>query len=276
MEGEHLDLPDGARKICWIDGLSYLEQLTGAVDWTDDDAAIAWLGKGARLISNDAVILPVSKIVDAFLEGNSGMLSSMGERQRVGYPLRILLSDDGLRQRLADLTRNLRASAGGRRIVVELPDAKRWAADMFYLCHGERPEVSIDEQDMAWMHVADFLRPIVLAQPDALLLRFTETPDAETSEMLMPIANMARHSRVEIGCIGADDAPQVEAMLDFAVNSNPGRSRDFHVVPFLITANADESGQSDAETNRYWLALPVGVEPEAALARISQIRGKSV
>ncbi|WP_036516738.1 hypothetical protein [Nevskia soli] len=279
--GALLDKINLLHPLVWLDDLSYVERLLGGgrIDWLDVAGLVALRRKAAGLLRAELTVLPAAAVAAAWIEAQPELRQAMASKPRPVVPLRTLLADPGLRARLDELIRALRAGLPGRPLVLALPSPRRWLAEAYSAAHGAGAVLSAgaEEIDTAAVYVAEFLRSFGESGLDAVLLQEAlgaEPASAAEISWYRPVLNIAGHYRWDLGL-------QLPDASGFA---GPARDLDFIIAPQPLSGCTlgvalDGEFWSGAAPPQVpaggflFAVVPTNAVPEQVLARLAVLRG---
>jgi hypothetical protein len=279
--GVLLDKINLLRPLVWLDDLAYAERLLGGgrTDWLDATGLVAQRRKAAGLLRADLTVLPAAAMAAAWIEVRPELRQAMAARPRAVVPLRTLLADPGLRARLDELIRALRAGLPGRPLVLAIPSPRRWLAEAWHATHGAAATLSAgaEEIDTAAVYVAEFLRSFGESGLDAVLLQ--EAPGAEPASATeiawyQPVLNIAAHYRWDLGLQLPDGSgfagPVQHLAFVIAPQPPPGCAAG------LALGGGFWSGAPPPQAPAggfLFAVVPVDAVPERVLERLALLRG---
>lgn len=273
-------LAKASRPVLWLDANAYAGRLLagGAVPWLNAAELIAWQRKAQGLLKSDVLAVPLAAVCDAWLSAHPALKSSMAEKRRAVYPLKVLLADDAMRAHLLEVVNSYRAVFTSMPLALIAPSPRAWAASAYAQAHGADAEVEIgdDEADSAAMYLADFLRSFADSGVDILLLDEQDAAQALSTSMLacyQSVSNVAEHYRWDLGLrLSAAGAESVAvAGLTFVVSEKAQADVTAGLeVPSAFWEGAD-AGAVPAGGFRY-VHIPEQAQPEGVLERLGVLR----
>jgi len=267
------------RPMLWLDYVDYAAGLLagGAPPWLHTADCIAWLRKAQGLLHSDVVALPVHAVARVWVSAHAELRQSMAARKKVGYPLKTLLGDAGLRGYLIELLGGLRASFGESILALTCPAPEAWIAQAYGDAFGDDALVDVDDDavDAAAVHMADFLRAFGQSGIDALLLDAGAGVAAVTAsrlELYRPIFNVCGHYRWDAGLIALEGIEgAAPADMTFAVTRAPAPDGcGLVLVPESYWAGS--SVEQGVPGGRLYARIPAHGTPESVLQRLSSLR----
>lgn len=260
------------KPVVWLDFDAYAEGLLGPWPWLDQAAFAAAYGKAHGLLRPDVVALDAGKVVAAALAVRPALKAEMAGKRRVGYPLKALLADKGVREAVAQLLVPLRAAYAAAPLLLVLPTPRRWLAEAYAAAHGhalaDHAANDGDNIDGAAVYIADFLRAFASSGIDGVLLREVDAAGPADAEELkwwfQPVINICKHYRWELGLLDAGNArvPFVEG-LGFLVSG----ARDQ-----ILCEAFWSQGRAPGGNQLLYGEVPATAEPETVLARLKTLR----
>ena len=279
--GVLLDKINLLRPLVWLDDLSYTERLLGGgrTDWLDVAGLVALRRKAASLLRAEVTVVPAAAVAAAWIEAQPELRQAMASKPRPVLPLRVLLADPGLRGRLDELIRALRAGLPGRPLILMVPSPRCWLAEAYRAAHGAGAAFTagVEEIDTAAVYVAEFLRSFGESGLDAVLLQEAagaEPASAAEIAWYQPVLNIAGHYRWDLGLHLPDGSGFTGPVqnLDFVIASRP--------LPGCPTGVAlDGKFWSGAAPPRapaggfLFTVVPADAVPEQVLDRLAFLRG---
>jgi hypothetical protein len=273
-------LTTASRPVLWLDASAYAGRLLagGSVPWLNAAELIGWQRKAQGLLKSDVVAVQLAAVCDAWLSAHAALKSSMAEKRRAVYPLKVLLADEALRAHVLEVVNSYRAVFTSMPLALVAPSPRAWAAGAYVQAHGADAEVEIgdDEADSAAMYMADFLRSFADSGVDILLLDEQDLAQALSASMLacyQTVSNVAEHYRWDMGLrLSSAGAESVEgAGLAFVVSEKAQAGVSVGLeVPAEFWDGADAAAVP-AGGFRY-VHIPEQAQPEGVLDRLGVLR----
>ena len=199
-------LAAGDKPLLWLDDTAYSDKLLagGKTPWHDGAEYTAFRRKAQGLLKPDFTVIPVGRIVAAWVASHAPLKEAMAAKKRAVSPARTLLADEPMRAHLVEMLKGLRAALGSAPLVLSIPSPRAWVTDAYKLAFGADAEVEVggDEADSCAVYVAEFLRSFGESGVDGLLLEEhagAEPASAEELGWYQPVINIAGHYRWDIG-----------------------------------------------------------------------------
>jgi hypothetical protein len=189
--------PSGRTRPLLIDDAAYITVAVrqGApIPWTDTAQLVRHFGQVRGLLDPDAIWIDIQHVYEGYVSTRPGLVTEMGARTRVGYPLRTLLGNEDL---LSDIREALTSVAGmsRRQLVLRIPSPVSWLLWAQELAGNPIGEVDDMRADSASMYIAEWLGrlgtiPVALALLDG---RGTAGDVVERLSSYTAIANVTSH-----------------------------------------------------------------------------------
>ena len=257
---------EAGQPLRWLEWLDYGRKviLNGReIPWNDTTALASFFGQGCDLLQLGMVSFDLEAYLDWWLKENSSALDAMKGKRRIGFALKTLLGDQGLRTGVVDILGSL-AAASSTPVVLGLPSPRRllpWAHD---LANGGHTD-SVDEiaVDSATVYLADFLRALADTGIAGVLVRESGGNDYGDSlgTLYRPVVNVAQTYQwmvsLDLGdcrATGLDD-------FDLVISRE---AVDAGIVVHSVSSEFWESGQWQASAVVYG-EVPVDGVPEKIL-----------
>ena len=198
-----------AERCVWLDDRAYAERLlaAGKQPCLAVSDYVAFRTQASSLLHSDVLPLPVGPICAAWLDAHPELLERMGQKQRVGAPLRAMLGDPALRDHLVAIARALGQALGDKPLVLELPAPRTWIDVTHARCGLAALEVDQAGAEKAAVYVAEFLRAFAECYIDGIVLvedASQATLTAQRVTCYQPVLNIAEHYRWTVGVRVAD------------------------------------------------------------------------
>lgn len=273
-------LAKASRPVLWLDADAYAGRLMagGAVPWLDAAGFIAWQRKAQGLLKSDVVALPLASVCEAWLLVHPELKTSMAEKRRAVFPLKVLLSDQALRAHLVELVAGMRVVFSALPLALIVPSPRAWIAVTYAQAHGAEAEVEIgdDEADSASMYLADFLRSFADSKADVLLLDEKGEAQPVTTTLLscyQPLSNVAQHYRWDLGLrassAGIESCEGAE--LGFVIAAAPIANIHTGVdVPLAFWEGAEAPAAPSGGFR--FVTIPEQAKPEIVLEHLGGLR----
>lgn len=270
-----LDTLKRDKKSLWVDAWDYGKRLllkNQEPPWNNVAATINHFKKLQSLLNSDVIMIPLEAFYRQYLANNPALVVAMGEKRRVGFPLKTMLADEIARTQLIEVTQAMAASFSDLPVVLQIPSPKRWLANLASLVRGA--PVEIDEKDMetASIYVADFLRLFSHCQISGLVMQEDDEGGGNHAEIqyYQPVINVCRNYRWPVGIRGQHPLPVREAILDFAITPAG------NTLGLVSAAVLDETFWRDKSVSNgdfYFIEIPADQKPEMVLESIRFLRG---
>ncbi|PWR17780.1 hypothetical protein [Zavarzinia compransoris] len=259
------------RRPRWLDHTDYCGRLlaAGAIPWDDVSRFIDWHRKAQGLLRPDVAALPLAPLIAAAAR-RPDLTEAMAARRRPLYPVKALLADEPLRDRVRGLLAALRATYPTLPLALTLPAPRALVAFAAGLAGLAIEPPTAEDADGAALYLADFLRSFGDSGIDALLLE--EMPGVAMTAPLLaacrPVINIAGHYRWDVGLRHAGTAP-VGPGFDFLIA--PGSEAG--VPSGLVLPPGYWAGQDEAPEGGAFIfaAIPADAAPEAVLGRLAAL-----
>lgn len=271
-------LAAGDKPLLWLDDTDYSNKLLagGKTPWHDGAEYTAFRRKAQGLLKPDFVVIPVGRIISAWIASHAPLKEAMAAKKRAIAPVRALLADEALRTHLVEMLKGLRAALSSAPLMLSIPSPRAWVSEAYRQAFGTDVEVGGDEADSCAVYVAEFLRSFGESGVDGLLLEELaghEPVSAEELGWYQPVINIAGHYRWDIGV-------RLPTAAAFAGDAT---GLQFVISPKTIGGVANGLALSD----KFWsgdaapaapkggfrfAAIPVDAVPEKVLDRLNTLR----
>ena len=189
--------PSGRSRPLLIDDTEYSTSVIrhGApIPWADAALLANHFGQVVSLLDPDALWVDIQNLQACYLAGHPGLADAMAERTRTGYPLRVLLGDEGGLAATVEVLETL-PKASRRQLVLQLPSPASWLSWAHEVAGNPVDGVDSDAADRASMYIAEWLGRLG-ASPVAIVLLDSRRMSSDAPERLAPytaITNVAAH-----------------------------------------------------------------------------------
>lgn len=272
-------LAAGDKPLLWLDDTAYSDKLLagGKTPWHDGAEYTAFRRKAQGLLKPDFTVIPVGRIVAAWVASHPPLKEAMAAKKRAVAPVRTLLADEPLRAHLVEMLKGLRAALGSAPLILSIPSPRAWVTEAYLQAFGADAEVEVggDEADSCAVYVAEFLRSFGESGVDGLLLEEREGAEPVSAEELawyQPVMNVAGHYRWDLGV---------------RLPTGAGFSGDATGVQFVISPKAVSGAANGlALPSAFWTGgaapaakggfrfavVPADAVPEKVLERLATLR----
>lgn len=263
-------------RLLWVDYVDYAGRLLApqGVPWADATATVAWFRQAQGLLGSDVVAVPLWSLVERLAVTTPGLPERMLAKSRVTHALRVVLSDEHVREASTGLARALRAVFPQALLALNLPMPRKAIELARQVASGapEAPTIGEDEIDTAAPYLADFLRDFGDAGVELLLLEAFGAGDANDLPWCAPILNTARHYGWDLGLSTREPgAAGASTGIDFVVERTvAGSPDDLEPRPVLVPGISAAEGRFD------YLSVPREAAPERVLGALRRCREGSV
>ena len=270
--------------LIWLDSHDYAAKLFagGKAPWTRTTDCIAWLRKSNGLLNPSVLVLPLSAVIQAYLNEHPSLQEEMASKSRLVFPAKVLLADEGLRALVVELATGLVSVSGGKPVALSMPSPLAMAQQAYALAHGDADAETFteDEADSCAAYIADFLRELASSNINGLLLEESSKlaqASATTVASYQAVMNVAKHYRWTLGLdLGASTAWQGDwpDSVDFILSS-----QEISGGPTGVWMSADFWADSDFQTSEALFTavhVPADASPERVLERLAVIRDQAV
>jgi hypothetical protein len=257
--------PSVQAPLLMLDGWDYAQQLflpNAAIPWHDPVAFEAVYRQMLGLLRPQVATLDLTRLVLAHAEHQHGLRDAMTRRPRLSFPLKALLADPTLAQRLKQLIATTRDARGNRPLALTLSTPLNLLRQAYELAHGQTmPPEGEDDAERAAVYLADFLTRAAHDGVAALMLidRDAQGAQAGFADALSPLVNLARHMRWKL--LMASQA-QVNGIEGIDLLWTPGTGNARWPADFLSADRAPDIAALFAE-------IPSQAQPEQVLERIT-------
>lgn len=251
-----VDTPSGRSRALLIDDADYSTAVIrqGApIPWTDTALATAHFAQVRALLDPDALWVDISRLLSAHTDSRPDLVTAMGARSRVGYPLRTLLTDGDVLEASREMLETL-AKTSRRQLILHMPSPASWLATAHRVAGTALDEVDADRADSASMYIAEWLGQLGSLPVALILLDGRDTTLTETLADYTAVTNVASHfgwmpaiwtsagidtahGHPSIGVIGSefwsDDVDAVVPDTDVLVTSIPATASPERVLDQL-------------------------------------------
>jgi hypothetical protein len=271
----------GDKPLLWLDDTAYSDKLLagGKTPWHDGAEYVAFRRKANGLLRPDFVVIPIGRIVAAWVGSHPALKEAMAGKKRAVAPARTLLADEELRAHLVEMLKGQRAAFAGAPFALSMPSPRAWVIEAWQLAFGPDAEVEVggDEADSCSVYVAEFLRSFGESGVDGLLLEEREDAEPASAEEIawyQPVINIAGHYRWDLG---------------LRLPSAAGFSGDVAGLQFVIAPKAlggaanglalrggfwtGEDAPSAPKGGFRFAQVPPEAVPEKVLERVATLRG---
>lgn len=268
--------------LLWLDYSGYTGALLadGKPPWLNTTECIAWLKKSQSLLHSDVVTLPLNQVFDAWIAANPALQKTMeATKPRPPLPLRSFLSDEGLRQQLAELVTAARAAFPHAVLALSCLSPRRlvpWACLYAGRATAAIGKVGEDDVDAATLYLADFLRGFGGSGLDTILLEesvISEPQSAEEVQLYQTLFNLGAHYGWDIGLrlpLGNGHL-QLGGGPSFAICPNAPQGV-FHGLPAAAWMDAQALSVACPATGFLFVEIPGNANPEQVLERLTVLR----
>lgn len=257
----------------WLDYVDYAGALlaSGQPPWLSEADMIAWVGKAQGLLASQVILLPLDRIVAAWIESHPVLQEAMAKRQRSTFALKTLLADEGLRAYLKELALSFRAGFANTPLVLSCPSPALWVLQAWRSVNAEPLALSNEDADSASVYMADFLRSFGDAGLEALLLQENEATESTDIALYQPVLNVAEHYRWATGLL-APTGQLIEAseQLNFVISPQASGAKGGRLLPAEFWQAQNEAELGDAAFR--YAVIPADAEPETVLQRLASLR----
>jgi hypothetical protein len=260
--GEHL---------LWVDYVDYAGRLLApqGIPWADTAATVAWFRQAQGLLGSEVVTVPLWAVVERLAVTTPGLPEQMRAKSRVTHALRVVLSNERVREATTGLVTALHAVFPQALLALNLP-MPRTAIELARQMASGAPEAATigeDEIDTAAPYLADFLRGFGEAGIDLLLLEQSDAgATADDLQWCAPVLNTARHYGWDLGLSTWEPDAAGSTGIDFVVErAVAGSPDDLDPHPVHLPGISAE-GRFD------YLAVPREAAPERVLEALRRYR----
>ena len=268
----------------WVDAWDYGKQLLNKGQpqpWHDIAAIIAHIKQLQSLVNSDILTVDVGDFYKEWLRTHTTLLHAMGDKRRLGYPLRTMLADQGARQQLKDIIDALCESYLDRPVVLAIPSPKQWIASAY--CAAKEintVDISWDDAESASMYVADFLRSFSECSISGLLIRDnTDQGPASDVEVAryQPVLNVAKNYRWQSILDGCPEnyVPNPNTGISFSLRRSQQYQQSNSALTALKLSTQDwpQHPSSVQQGNAcYYVCIPADAIPETVSEKLTQLR----
>jgi hypothetical protein len=269
-------LHGSAHQAVWLDDAHYCQQLLApaGIPWWPADDYGAFCKRAVDLLGNDVIVLSLEHASAAYLDDHAALQEQMRTTTNALRPLRALLADEGQREYVGDLARQLRAAFPRRPVVLAVREPGQWAQVLYHRVHGpESPSGGFDS-DFASVYVADHLRVFESSEVDSVLIDDEPLSGGDGQEPLDcagPVAKVAAHYRWDFGV--RTQSP------DLVYDGNPayviGMAASDETLSAAVVPEqfwTDPTTELDMCGDFLYAHVPPQIEPERALERLAVLR----
>ncbi|GAA3548070.1 hypothetical protein [Nocardioides daeguensis] len=226
------------------------------VPWTDLAALTGHVQQVHALLDPDTTWIDGGALYAAHLAAHPDLLEQMGARSRTGYPLRVLLADEGGVERVVRTAGTL-AEACRRPLVVSVPSPAVWLGRAHALTPHRLESVDEIAADTASMYLAEWLGKLG-ALPVALVVLDARTAPGDT-----PVEVPER-----LGALSA--LTNVAAHFEWSVAVRHETGLEIDGVAVGVVPDAFWSGDADLPDGDALLAtIPATATPERVLDQLA-------
>lgn len=257
--------PSARAPLLILDGWDYAQQLflhNAPIPWHDPVAFEAMYRQMLGLLRPQVTTLDLDRLVLAHATHQSGLREAMTRRPRLSFPIKALLADPLLAQRLKQLIATTRDARGNRPLVLTLSTPLNLLRQAYELAHGQAmPPEGEDDAERAAVYLADFLTRAAHDGVAALMLIDRSAQGARDgfADALSPLVNLARHMRWKL--LMASQAA-VNAVEGVDLLLAPGHGSGRWLPDFLSAGRSSDVSALFAE-------IPSQARPEQVLERIT-------
>lgn len=262
----------------WVDAWSYGEALLNkgeTAPWGDVAAFVSFHRQLQSLVRSDVLLVEVGRFYEFWVQRDPALLAAMGQKRRVGYPLRTLLANPDARSAIHEIVNAICDSYTDKPVVLALPSPKSWLGSAYKnASKTAEVRVSWDDAESASMYVADFLRVFSDCNIAGILLREDEGDGPASEEELLryqPLLNVAQHYGWQLAFDGCTN--------DFL--ATPAQGIDICMGEQTSRAQGKKLGSDywDGETpvpstdKAFWYCeVPPQAVPEKVLEKLAALR----
>jgi hypothetical protein len=255
--------PSGRSTALVIDHLEYAQALIlrgKPIPWGDPAQYVNFLGQAQGLLRPDTTLVDLGALYTSLIAPRPDLVSAMSARNRVGYALKTLLSDETAAGQALELA-TVVAQTSRRPLVLQIPSPLRWLAETHVHIGGSLSDLEPDHGENVSVYVADWLRRLSTLPVSLLLLdgRRADVPGLAPDDLdaYTPITNAAEHYRWAVA-LRTDECVEV-----------PGAHLKGDVVPREYWLEGDVVAVPAAD---FLVAeIPGHAAPETVLSRLAEL-----
>ncbi|WNG83419.1 hypothetical protein C6A86_007090 [Mycobacterium sp. ITM-2016-00316] len=187
--------PSGRGRALLIDDADYSTAVIrqgSPIPWTDTTLATAHFDRVRALLDPDALWVDIRRLFVAHTDARTDLVTAMGARTRVGYPLRTLLTDADVLAASQEMLETV-AKTARRQLLLHIPSPASWLSTAHEIAGNPLAEVDADRADSASMYIAEWLGQLGSLPVALILLDARNTPLAETLADYTAVTNVSSH-----------------------------------------------------------------------------------
>ncbi|ANE81715.1 hypothetical protein A7U43_22685 [Mycobacterium adipatum] len=187
--------PSGRSRALLIDDAEYSTTVIrqgSPIPWTDTTMATTHFDQVRALLNPDALWVDMGRLFLAHTDSRPDLVTAMGARTRVGYPLRTLLTDSDVLAASREMMETV-AKTARRQLLLHVPSPASWLATAHEIAGNPLSEVDADRADSASMYIAEWLGQLGSLPVALVLLDARNASLAETLADYTAVTNVSSH-----------------------------------------------------------------------------------
>lgn len=187
--------PSGRSRALLIDDAEYSTTVIrqgSPIPWTDTTMATTYFDQVRALLNPDALWVDMGRLFLAHTDSRPDLVTAMGARTRIGYPLRTLLTDSDVLAASREMMETV-AKTARRQLLLHVPSPASWLATAHEIAGNPLSEVDADRADSASMYIAEWLGQLGSLPVALVLLDARNASLAETLADYTAVTNVSSH-----------------------------------------------------------------------------------